>query len=71
MVYTYLGPRHWQYDQVFSSWDWHRLPGITAAVQSPMLPCAYAAQLLNDSRYMNATGSVSDNVSGMHLSSLL
>jgi hypothetical protein len=38
-----------RYDGVFQQWDWRRLPGITAAVDSAMLPCSYAQQLYNDS----------------------
>ena len=46
-------------------WDWRRLPGITTDVGSPMLPCAYQPQLLNDSRSMRATGTASDGAAGI------
>lgn len=65
MVYTYIGLEHSQYNQAFQSWDWRRLPAITAAVDSPMLPCNYSDQLLADSSLMNATGSVSDGHAGL------
>ena len=38
-VYTYYDGG--QYDSAFGSWDWRRLPGITAAVERPMLPCSF------------------------------
>jgi chondroitin AC lyase len=64
MVYTYSDGGD-DYDGALHGWDWRRLPGITADVDSPMLPCNYSAQLLFDSEHMNATGTVSDGTSGM------
>ena len=48
-----------------SSWDWRRLPGITADVDAPMLPCNYSDRLRADSDLMNATGTVSDGIAGL------
>ena len=54
LVYLYYDGS--EYNGAFQSWDWRRLPGITAATDSPMLPCGYASQLLSDSAAMTATG---------------
>ena len=67
MVYTYYPSDNARgYDGAFANWDWRRLPGITAAVESEMLVCNYSQQLLHDSQvFMNATGTVSDGLSGI------
>jgi hypothetical protein len=66
MVYTYFSETGGtEYAGTVDSWDWRRLPGITADVEAPMLPCAYAEQLLHDSARMTATGTVSDGVAGL------
>jgi hypothetical protein len=52
------------YNTAFQSWDWRRLPGITADVDSPMLPCNYSAVLQQDSEQMLLTGTVSDGSAG-------
>jgi hypothetical protein len=68
VVYSYYDGS--EYNRAFESWDWRRLPGITADVASPMLPCNYSAQLQNDSEYMRLTGTVSDGREGMSAMSL-
>ena len=68
MVYTYHDGS--EYNKAFESWDWRRVPGITADVDSPMLPCSYVSTLRNDSDRMKLTGTVSDGregISGMKL----
>lgn len=72
MVYTYFADTGGaEYNRAFSAWDWRRLPGITAAVDAPMLPCNYSTQLFGDSQRMNATGTASDGVAGLSAMALL
>jgi hypothetical protein len=59
-----------EYDGMFGSWRWNRLPGITAE-QLPVMKCAYRGRLTNDSALMDRTGSVSNGVEGLSAMSLV
>merc|ERR1711879_138165 len=62
MIYLYYNGS--EYNGIFHSWNWTRLPGITAE-QVPVESCNYARQLQVDSRQMTYTGTVSDGIQGL------
>jgi hypothetical protein len=68
MMYLYYNGT--EFDGVFGSWKWNRLPGITAE-QLPVEKCAYATRLKNDSARMHSTGTASNGAEGISAMSLV
>ena len=68
MMYLYYNGT--EYDGIFGSWDWLKLPGITAE-QIPIRSCNYSTQQKLDSARMPMTGTVTTGIEGLSAMSLV
>ena len=68
MMYLYYNGT--EYDGIFGSWDWLKLPGITAE-QIPIRSCNYSTQQKLGSARMSMTGTVTTGIEGLSAMSLV